>query len=445
MSDEVLMDFCRALVSTVRSGLTLSDAFETLSKSSRYGRVIGRAAKMTERGAFLYEAFAAQGVFPPVFIALLRAGEEGGQTDDFLELYADCLEVRVKFRKEIERMLIYPVFVIVLAGALFLLVSFKVVPMVLEPLMKSGAALPPQAFLFSSIAETLYASWYKILAVGALGSLALNWLLRSGPGRKVRGLAGHCLPLFRFATAEARLYYLYTTIGLLLRAGLPLSAMMEVLLQFSQDDLITRRRLRRASELLSKGAGFSESVSGLMQEDDRHAIEVAEKAGRLEATMLARAKLHYDRHLHRMKVLVTGFNISTMILIAVVCFGLIFTVVWPALSILGGTKNAMQSLGLSSEGAGMGAEMPAAGEGARGKKTSALTPEELRTELFNKKYGGKTAEFIKEYGVVPGKAPGGGQTDRSSRKRLSPISPIGKIQFNKVERTSIQPTEIKSR
>ena len=123
--------------------------------------MIGRAAKMTERGTFLYEAFAAQGIFPPVFIALLRAGEEGGQTDDFLELYADCLEVRVKFRKEIERMLIYPVFVIVLAGALFLFVSFKVVPMVLEPLMKSGAALPPQAFLFSAIAETLYA-WYKI-------------------------------------------------------------------------------------------------------------------------------------------------------------------------------------------------------------------------------------------------------------------------------------------
>jgi len=146
MSDEVLLDFCRALVSTVRSGLTLSDAFDTLKKSSRHGRMIARAAELTNRGAFLHEAFAAQGIFPPVFLALLRAGEEGGQIDDFLELYADCLEVRVKFRRQIERMLVYPLFVIVLAGALFLLVSFKVVPLVMEPLMKSGASLPPQAF-----------------------------------------------------------------------------------------------------------------------------------------------------------------------------------------------------------------------------------------------------------------------------------------------------------
>jgi len=183
-----------------------------------------------------------------------------------------------------------------------------------------------------------------------------------------------------------------------------------------------------------------------MQKDDRHAIEVAEKAGRLEATMLARAKLHYDRHLHRMKILMTGFNISTMIVIAIVCFALILTVVWPALSIMGGTKNAMQSLGLSSEGAGLGQEMPAASEGARGKKTPSLTPEELRTKLFNKKYGRKIAEFIKEYGAAPGKAQDGGwQADKSSPKRLSPRSPTGKTQFNKVERTSIQPTEIKSR
>ena len=103
----------------------------------------------------------------------------------------------------------------------------------------------------------------------------------------------------------------------------------------------------------------------------------------------------------------------------------------------------MQSLAFSR--APMGREMPAAGEGARGKKAPSFAPEDLRTDLFNKKYGLKTAEFIKKYGAAPGKAPGGVQTDSFSPKRLSPVSPIGKIQFNKVERTSIQPTEIKSR
>jgi len=446
MSDEVLLDFCRALVSTVRSGLTLSDAFDTLKKSSRHGRMIARAAELTSRGVFLHEAFAAQGIFPPVFIALLRAGEEGGKIDDFLELYADCLEVRVKFRRQIERLLIYPLFVLVVAAALFLLVSFKVVPMVLEPLMKSGASLPPQAFLFSTFAETLAANWYKVLVVGAFALLALRWLFRSALGRKARGLAGHWLPLFRFATVEGRLYYIYTTIGLLLRAGLPLGSMMEVLLQFSQDDLITRRRLRRASEMLSKGVSFSESVSSLMQEDDRHAMEIAEKAGRLETTMLARARLHYDRHLHRMKSLVTWFNISTMVAIALVCFALILTVAWPAISVMRGNKDPLRTLGLSTPGEGE-SRLPANGGGPRRKKAAPLSLEDAKTKFFNEKYGQKAAELLKQYGKAPAQEQGSGaagQKKKAPRKTLNRAAPMGKIQFNSAQPTSIQPTNINS-
>lgn len=431
MSDEALLDLCRALVSTVRSGLTLSDAFETLSRSSRHGRLLRRAAALTERGKFLHEAFAAQGVFPPVFIALLRAGEEGGKIDDFLEIYADCLEVRVKFRRQIERLLIYPVFVLVTACALFLLVSFKVVPSVMEPLMKSGASLPPQAFLFAAAAEWLAANWYKVLLVGSVGLLALRWLLGTGPGRKLRGLASHWLPLARFATSEGRLYYLYTTLALLMKAGLQPGAMMAVLAQFSQDDLITRRRLKRAAALLSGGETFARSMAPLLPEDDRLAVEVAEKAGRLDDTLLSRAKMHYDRHLHRLKQLVTWFNISTMLAIGAVCFGLVFTVAWPALSMMKGTKEILKTL---SPGGGESA-VPALPAGAPRKTAQpGLSAEELKTRAFNAAYGGKISELMNG-GAQPkksGKAAASAEEDKPPKKKLK-----GRVRFGGP--TSIQP------
>lgn len=423
ISDASLLDFCRALVSTVRSGLTLSDAFETLAKSRRHRSLAAGAARLTAQGKFLHEAFAAQRVFPPLFIALLRAGEEGGKTDEFLELYADCLEVRVKFRRQIERLLVYPLFVMVLAGALFLLVSFKVVPMVMEPLIQSGAALPPRAFLFVSVAEWLARSWPVILGVGAVGILALRAFLLSGLGRKLRGLAGHWLPLFRFAAAEVRLYYIYTTMALLMKAGLAPGAMMDVLLQFSQDDLVTRRRLRRAAEMLSGGTGFAESVSDIMQEDDRQAMEIAEKAGRLDDTLLSRAKLHYDRHLHRMKLLVTAFNISTLVAIALVCFALILSVIWPAVSVLGGGQNPLQA-----------ADTPAEAQPRR-----ELTPEEARTGAFNEKQGGKIVNFMNEYGAAPA-----GQGGSAGKTRTA-VPPMKKVQFKAGSPTGIQPSDINGR
>jgi type II secretory pathway component PulF len=423
ISDVSLLDFCRALVSTVRSGLTLSDAFETLAKSRRHRRLAAGAARLTAQGKFLHEAFAAQRVFPPLFIALLRAGEEGGKTDEFLELYADCLEVRVKFRRQIERLLVYPLFVLVLAGALFLLVSFKVVPMVMEPLMKSGAALPAQTFLFISLAERLAQTWPVILGVGALALLVLRAFLVSGPGRKLRGLAGHWLPLFRFAASEVRLYYIYTTMALLMKAGLAPGAMMDILLQFSQDDLVTRRRLRRAAEMLSGGTSFARSVADIMQEDDRQAMEIAEKAGRLDDTLLSRAKLHYDRHLHRMKLLVTAFNISTLVAIALVCFALIVSVIWPAVSVLGGGQNPLQAL-----------DTPAEGQPPR-----KLTPEEARTKSFNEKQGGKVMNFMNEYGAVPARS------GRSASKSPAAMTPMKKMQFKPGSATNIQPSNINGR
>lgn len=433
MPDEALLDFCRSLVSTVRSGLTLSDAFETLARSSKHGRLVRRAAGLTGQGKFLHEAFAAQGVFPPVFIALLRAGEEGGKIDDFLEIYADCLEVRVKFRRQIERLLIYPLFVLALACVLFLLVSFKVVPAVMEPLMKSGASLPPQAFLFSGAAEWLYANWYKVLAGGTVAALLAGWLLGTGPGRKLRSLAAHWLPLARFATVEGRLYYLYTTLALLMKAGLQPGAMMAVLAQFSQDDLITRRRLKRAAALLSGGETFARSMAPVMPEDDRLSVEVAEKAGRLDDTLLSRAKLHYDRHLHRLKQLVTWFNISTMVAIGAVCFGLVLTVAWPALSMMAGTRDVVKSLGLGAQ------ESSAPARPAPMRRKTAqpgLSLEELKTRAFNEAYGKKISELLNSGGskpAAPKKDAGpAGEEQRQPKKKLK-----GKVRFGAP--TSIQP------
>lgn len=436
ISDEALLDFCRSLAASVKSGLPLSDAFASMARSRSFGRPVRRAAELVGRGAQLHRAFAEQKAFPPVFLALLRAGEEGGQIDEFLDIYGDCLETRIKFRRQIERLLVYPLFVLALAAVLFLAVSFKVVPFVMEPLMKSGAALPPQVFLFASAAEWLWASWYKVLAVGIPAILLVRWALGSGPGRKLREAGAHALPGFRFATEEGRLYYIYTTAALLMKAGLQPGAMMDVLMQFSEDDLITRRRLKRAAALMSSGQGFAQSVAPLLPEDDRHPVEIAEKAGRLDDTLMSRGKLHYDRHVHRMKLLVTAFNLSTLAAIAVICFGLVLTVAWPAVSMMAGTMNVLRGLGLD----GAAPAAPAAAP----KKVPAqgLSFEQLKAKSFNEDYGKKVSDFIKQYGAAPSQGTSGTAEEEPAKPQKKRLQ--GKVKFG-ASPTSIEPTNIGGR
>ncbi|MDQ7772923.1 MAG: type II secretion system F family protein [Elusimicrobiales bacterium] len=392
ISDERLMNFCRDLSAAVKSGLPLSDAFETLARSREHGRLIAGAARLTAAGRMLHEALAEQGGFPPVFLALLRAGEEGGKTDEFLDLYAGCLEVRVEFRRRIGRALIYPAFAGGLALALLLVFAFKAVPLIMEPLENAGLAVASRPAWLDALAGALAAHWPAALAAAFVLFLAARAALRSGPGRKALSLAGHLLPGFRYLSEQARLYHIYTTTGLLLKAGLPLGAMMDVLDQFAAADPLTRRRFARAAVLVSAGRGLAESLEPLMPPADRPGLEMAEKTGRLDETLLRLGKAAYDRHLHRLKVAMSVFKIAVMAALAPICFLLIYMLLRPVLGALKGAGDAVVAPPAMDASALPGREVPqGAGPGPYPPEDAA----EDGTAKFNREQGGKIADFIK--------------------------------------------------
>ena len=444
ISDERLLDFCRALEAAVRSGLPLSDAFQTLSRSRAHGRLIARASKLTAGGAALHEALHAQGIFPPVFIALLRAGEEGGKVDEFLALFAGCLDVRIEFRRRIKRALIYPAFVALLAGALFLAVSFKAVPILLGPLLSAGIALPPPALWLTELAGRAQANWPLVLAGIVISWLLLKSFLNSGPGRKLWSLAGHWLPVFRYATEQARLYNIYTTMALLFKAGVTLGMLMDVLRQFAQDDPVTRRRFVRAAAMLNEGNSFTGSLGAWIPAEDRGAMEIAEKAGRLEATLLRLGKTHYDQHLHRLKVLATGCTISATVALAPLCFGLILAIIQPVLALLKGATNLSPDASSFGQAAPMA---PAPDRPQRSRKPE--TAAEAKTALFNKIHGQAITGFMKEHSPLSGKTEhsAGKQENQESPapvKKLGPRPQMKKLQLKTITPAAIQPTDLNS-
>ena len=434
ISDERLMNFCRELSAAVKSGLALSDAFETLAKSREHGRLIEGAAALTAGGAMLHEALAAQGGFPPVFLALLRAGEEGGKTDEFLDLYAGMLEVRVEFRRRMGRALIYPLFAAGLALLLLLVFAFKAVPMIMEPLEAAGLSAAARPAWLDAAAGFLAEHWPAVLAGLVVFLLLARAALRSSPGRKGFSLACHLLPGLRYATEQARLYQLYTTMGLLLKAGLPLGGLMDVLAQFAADDPLTRRRLARSAELVSVGQGFAGSVAPLMPPDDRRGLEMAEKTGRLDETLLRLGKAAYDRHLHRLKVLMAGFKIAVLLGLAPICFLLIFMLMRPVLGLLKGAGGSFAAPPAMDSSALPGGE-PYSG-GGPGPVPAEGSPAEDATARFNREQGGKIADFVKTNA-----APAGSSSPRPRLKTsLGGLSgPSGGI-----TPTGIKPTEIKS-
>lgn len=395
ISDEKLMNLCRDLSAAVKSGLALSDAFATLARSRGHARVMAGAARLTAAGRMLHEALAEQGGFPPVFLALLRAGEEGGKTDEFLDLYAGMLEVRVEFRRRIGRALIYPAFAGFLALTLLLLFVFKAIPVIMEPLEAAGLPAAARPAWPEALAWFLSAHWPAALAAAFVLFLAARAGVRSAPGRKALSLAGHWLPVFRYLSEQARLYHIYTTTGLLLKAGLPLGAMMDVLAQFAADDPLTRRRFARAAAMVSAGRGLAESMEPLMPPADRPALEMAEKTGRLDETLLRLGRAARDRHMHRLKVSMAVFKLAVLAALAPLCFLLIYMLLRPVLGSLKGAGEGFVAPPVMDSSALPGGE--AHYGGGPGPVPAEGSPAEDETARFNREQGGKIAGFIRTH------------------------------------------------
>lgn len=390
ISDERLMNFCRALNDTVRSGLSLSEAFGILSKSREYSKFLAGAAKMTAAGSQLHEAFAAQKVFPPVFIALLRAGETGGKTEEFLALYADCLEIRIDFRRRIRRAMVYPAFAVLLGAALLTFVMIKAIPTLLGSFFTSGVPVPKQIQWMSALPDYLSEHWPPIVLVLCAAALAARTFMRSRPGRRLTSLAGHWLPVFRFATMEARLYNIYTITGLLLKSGLAPGAMMDVMLKFADDDPVIHGRFLRAASMLAAGNSFAESLSHGLPPEDLRSLEVAERAGRLDETLLRLGKVHFDRHLHRLKLLVSWFKITAAVSIACLAFLIVVAMLGPVITImLGGTKGLATMPAIGSVPGQAQSPIP-----ANGPQLTNKYPIKDPAALFNQVYGKKVSDLL---------------------------------------------------
>lgn len=336
LSEESQLAFARALSDSVRSGLPLGATLRGLARASYRSRALESAAELVERGTTLHEALEPQGLFPPLFVALVRAGEESGKTDAFLDRYADWLEVRLDFRRRLRRAFFYPAAACLLAASLFVLFSAKAAPLLLRPLLDAGAPLPDGALRAMRVGDLLLARWPELLGAFFAVVLALRSFAGSGMGRRLAALAGHWLPGFRYALEEARYHRIASALQLLLAAGLRPRQLMDILLQYFSEDPVTSRRLARAAALLSEGKGYSESLGVCLSEEDRPRLAVAEKAGRLDETLGRVAASHHDRHSHRLKQLASAFQLAAVAALAPVCFGLVMWIVMPSLSLLGG-------------------------------------------------------------------------------------------------------------
>jgi len=170
MDLKALATATRELSMLIQAGQTVEQALDLLATTTApkaLRKPYGEALARLREGVGLSEALASAG-FPPIYRAMVQAGEAGGALSGQLGELATLLERSAKLRDQIVSALIYPVMVLCVSiGAVALLLGM-VVPQFAPLFVGSHKALPLTTRIVLAASGALRQDWQAGMAVLAL-------------------------------------------------------------------------------------------------------------------------------------------------------------------------------------------------------------------------------------------------------------------------------------
>ncbi|MDB5238330.1 MAG: pilus assembly protein PilC, type pilus assembly protein PilC [Candidatus Kaiserbacteria bacterium] len=175
--DKILM--ARNLGAMISAGLSLSRSLAVLerqTKNPRLGATISEIASDVRRGETLHGAMAKfPRIFSNLFIAMLRAGEEGGDLPASLQVTSDQMERMFDLKKKIKGAMIYPCIILVAIFGIGIVMMIVVVPTLGSTFSEMGASLPSSTQFVINLSNFLVQ--YTVLALGMIVGVVVGLYL----------------------------------------------------------------------------------------------------------------------------------------------------------------------------------------------------------------------------------------------------------------------------
>jgi type IV pilus assembly protein PilC len=245
-------------------------------------------------GALLSSAFQSQGIFPPMYITTVMAGERAGSLVEVLDRYIGYQKLALTVRKKLLTSLIYPALLFTLVLALIVFLITYVVPKFAELYSTLNAELPTATLILVAISTT--ASSYILVAFLALaaGVAGLYFWSRTEGAQETIDRFTMRLPLFGEIWTKFQVAQLARVLSTLLLGGIPLLQALATAGESVGSRLI-RKSLNQAAQLVREGQPLSESLAktGIFPPLAIDMMEVGESTGALP-TMLGSVAEFYE-------------------------------------------------------------------------------------------------------------------------------------------------------
>jgi type IV pilus assembly protein PilC len=295
---EKFLIFNQQFVTLIRAGLPILKALDLLADrltDPKLGRHIRNVRDEVKNGALLSEAFRRQGVFLPIYVTSVLAGEKSGSLGEVIDRFLAYQKMVLAVRKKLMVSLLYPSVLMVLVVCLMIFLVTYVVPNFAQLYSTMSANLPPLTqFLID--AGTAARKYILVLAVGVPAVVvALRYWSRSER-------AQHTLDRIKFrAPILGRIWIMYQVaqfarvLSTLLVGGIPLMQALETASESMSSTLI-RKALDKTKKMVREGQPLSAAVgsTGVFPSLAIDMIEVGESTGALPSMLNSVAEFYEE-------------------------------------------------------------------------------------------------------------------------------------------------------
>lgn len=213
-------------LSTLAASAPLEEALRTIgSQSDRKGvrRVVMATHAQVLEGRRLADAMAQQGkAFPPLYRAMVAAGESSGALPEILERLAELLERQQQMRGKLIGALVYPAALALTAGAVVIALMAFIVPRVVEQFDSMGRELPWLTRAVIGVSDAITSWGWLALALGVAIAVVFPRLMRREPFRLRFDALVLRTPLLGRLLRDLHAARMARTLAIMLDSGLPL-------------------------------------------------------------------------------------------------------------------------------------------------------------------------------------------------------------------------------
>ena len=330
--------FAHQLLAITKSGLPLAPALKAIAQELHTGHLkeaLDGVRGSLEAGQTLEDALAARGQdFPPVFRAILSAGERSGNLPGVLENLCGFTKRMLNTRSRVQEAIAYPAMVILVSALVLLFLLGRIVPQFGEVFKDFGASLPWITRFWLDIADTVKGNFHALTAFVAIAVVlvfvGVRMLNHSKSLQYFRDRVKESTPVVgRIFAANSRARFCQT-FGTLLHARVPFVESMQ-LAGAAAGNAVLMRAVSSASASVLKGSSIAVSLEATRYFDRSFTwlLGIAEERGDVEAALLNIAESFEEQAAQRERTALGLLPPALLFIVALVVFSIIISLYLP--------------------------------------------------------------------------------------------------------------------